>query len=51
MVTSLERFLPEMDRVVPQAPLLALITPHCPTAARCRRPSPVETMLLVCLLQ
>ena len=27
-VTSRERFLTEMDRVIPWAPLLALIAPH-----------------------
>ena len=41
IVTSRERFLTEMDGVIPWAPLLALIVPHYPTrpvavAVRCR---------------
>jgi len=36
-----------MDRVIPWAPLLALITPHYPKAGRGRRPLPLETMLRV----
>ena len=43
-VTSRERFLAEMDRVIPWAPLLALIAPHYPKDGRGRRPLPLETM-------
>ena len=50
-VTSRERFLTEMDRVIPWAPLLALIAPHYPTAGRGRRPLPLKTMLRVYFLQ
>lgn len=50
-VTSRERFLTEMDAVIPWAPLLALIVPHYPTAGRGRRPLPLETMLRVYFLQ
>ncbi len=50
-VTSRERFLTEMDRVIPWAPLLALIAPHYPKAGRGRRPLPLETMLRVYFLQ
>ena len=50
-VTSRERFLTEMDRVIPWAALLQLIRPHYPTAGRGRRPLPVETMLRVYFLQ
>ena len=50
-VTSRERFLTEMDAVIPWAPLLALIVPHYPTDGRGRRPLPLETMLRVYFLQ
>ena len=50
-VTSRERFLTEMDRVIPWTPLLAVIRPHYPTAGRGRRPLPLETMLRVYFLQ
>ena len=40
-----------MDRVIPWAPLLALIAPHHPTAGRGRRPMPLETMLRMYFLQ
>jgi transposase, IS5 family len=50
-VTSRERFLSEMDRVIPWAPLLALIAPHYPKAGNGRRPLPLETMLRVYFLQ
>ena len=50
-VTSRERFLTEMDRVIPWAPLLALIVPHYPLAGCGRRPLPLETMPRVYFLQ
>ena len=50
-VTSRERFLSEMERVIPWTPLLALIAPHYPTAGNGRRPLPLETMLRVYFLQ
>ena len=50
-VTRRERFLAEMDAVIPWTRLLALVTPHYATAGRGRRPLPVETMLRVYCLQ
>jgi len=50
-VTRRERFLREMDAVIPWAQLLALVAPHYATAGRGRRPLPLETMLRVYFLQ
>ena len=50
-VTSRERFLTELDAVIPWAPLLALIGPYNPTAGRDRRPLPLATMLRAYFLQ
>ncbi|WP_411279665.1 hypothetical protein [Gemmatimonas sp.] len=50
-VTRRERFLQEMDAVIPWATLLALMAPHYPTAGRRRRPMPLATMLRVYFLQ
>lgn len=50
-VTRRERFLAEMDAVIPWGTLSALIAPHYPTAGRGRRPMPLETMLRVYFLQ
>jgi len=52
-VTRRERFLAEMNRVIPWADLRALIAPHYPIAARGpgRRPMPLETMLRIYFLQ
>jgi IS5 family transposase len=50
-VTRRERFLREMDAVIPWPRLLTLITPHYPIAGRGRRPLPLETMLRVYFLQ
>ena len=50
-VTRRERFLGEMDAVIPWATLLALIVPHYAVAGRGRRPLPLETMLRVYFLQ
>jgi IS5 family transposase len=50
-VTRRERFLAEMDAVVPWAALVALIAPHYPKAGRGRQPLGVEKMLRVYFLQ
>jgi IS5 family transposase len=50
-VTRRERFLREMDAVIPWGDLVALITPVYPTAGRGRPPLPLETMLRVHCLQ
>ena len=50
-VTRRERFLSEMDAVIPWATLLALVVPHYAVVGRGRRPLPVETMLRVYFLQ
>lgn len=44
-VTRRERFLAEMDAVIPWARLLALIAPHYPKAGRGRQPLGLEKML------
>jgi len=50
-VTRRERFLTEMDAVIPWARLLALVTPFYAVAGRGRRPLPLEPMLRVYFLQ
>jgi len=50
-VTRRERFLAEMNVVIPWAELVAVITPHYPTAGRGRPPMPLETMLRIYFLQ
>jgi IS5 family transposase len=50
-VTKRERFLAEMNAVVPWAPLLGLIAPHYPTRGRGRPPMPLERMLRIYFLQ
>ena len=50
-VTRRERFLQEMDRVIPWGTRLAIILPHYVKAGRGRRPLPLETMLRVYFLQ
>ncbi len=50
-VTRRERFLGEMDAVIPWATLLALVGPHYAVAGRGRRPLPLATMLRVYFLQ
>lgn len=50
-VTRRERFLAEMNAVIPWAPLLALIEPYYPKAGRGRRPVGLETMLRVYFVQ
>lgn len=49
--TRRERFLGEMEQVVPWSGLVALIEPHYPKAGGGRRPYPLETMLRIHLLQ
>ena len=50
--TRRERFLGEMDKVVPWAALLALIEPSYPTSGRRGRPPmPVSTMLRIHFMQ
>ena len=50
-ITRRERFLGEMDAVIPWVDLLALILPYYAVAGRGRRPLPLETMLRVYFLQ
>jgi IS5 family transposase len=49
--TKRERFLTEMDAVIPWTALLALIAPHYPKAGRGRQPLPMEVLLRVYFLQ
>lgn len=48
-VTRKERFLEEMDRIIPWSRLLACVEPYYPKArqGRGRRPVPLETMLRI----
>jgi IS5 family transposase len=50
-VTRREKFLAEMERVVPWARLVAVIVPHYPTGQRGRPPIGVERMLRIYFLQ
>ena len=50
-VTRRERFLAEMDAVIPWAQLVALIEPHYPKAGRGRQPLGIEKMLRIYFLQ
>jgi IS5 family transposase len=50
-VTKRERFLAEMDAVIPWERLLALIEPHYPRAGQGRQPIGLERMLRVYFLQ
>jgi IS5 family transposase len=49
--TKRERFLAEMDAVVPWALWIALIEPYYPKARNGRRPYPLEVMLRIYFLQ
>ncbi len=49
--TRKREFLDEMNRVVPWAGLVELVTPHAPAGRRGRRPFPVETMLRTHFMQ
>ena len=50
-VTRRERFLAEMDAVIPWARLIALIEPHYPKAGKGRQPLGLEKMLRIYFLQ
>jgi IS5 family transposase len=50
-VTRRERFLAEMDAVIPWPRLLALIEPHYPKAGAGRQPHPLERMLRIHFMQ
>ena len=50
-VTRRERFLAEMNAVIPWKELVALIAPQYPTPGRGRTPMPIETMLRIYFLQ
>lgn len=50
-VTRRERFLAEMNAVIPWADLVALIAPHYPKRTGGRPPMPLETMLRIYFLQ
>jgi IS5 family transposase len=50
-LTRRERFLTEMDQVVPWTRLLKLIAPRYPKAGNGRAPMPLETMLRIYFLQ
>src|SRR6266851_10267677 len=50
-VTRREKFLCEMEQVVPWARLLALIEPHYPKGERGRPPIGIERMLRIYFLQ
>lgn len=50
-VTRRERFLAEMDTVIPWPRLLALIEPHYPKAGAGRQPHPLERMLRIHFMQ
>ena len=49
--TKRERFLSEMDAVVPWATLVGLIEPHYAKAGKGRRPYPLDVMLRIYFLQ
>ncbi|MFN4341430.1 MAG: IS5 family transposase [Azonexus sp.] len=49
--TKRERFLEEMETVVPWLALVALIEPHYPKAGKGRRPRGLETMLRIYFMQ
>jgi transposase, IS5 family len=50
-ITRRERFLAEMDRVIPWERLVALIEPHYKNCGRGRRPMDLATMLRIYFLQ
>lgn len=49
--TRKQQFLAEMEQVIPWADWLSKIAPHYPVAGRGRRPTSLETMLRIHLLQ
>ena len=50
-VTRRERFLREMDAVIPWPRLVSLIEPHYPKAGAGRHPHPLERMLRIYFMQ
>jgi len=50
-VTRRERFLAEMDAVIPWSGLLSLIEPHYPKAGNGTQPMPMERMLRIYFMQ
>lgn len=50
-VTRRERFLAEMDAVIPWSRLVALIEPHYPKAGNGTQPKPLEQMLRIYFMQ
>ena len=50
-ITRRERFLAEMDTVIPWSRLLALIEPHYPKAGNGTQPKPMEQMLRIYFMQ
>jgi transposase, IS5 family len=50
-VTRRERFLAEMDAVIPWSRLLGLIEPHYPKAGNGTQPKPLEQMLRIYFMQ
>jgi len=50
-VTRRERFLAEMDQVIPWASILSLIEPHYPKAGNGTQPMPMERMLRIYFMQ
>ena len=50
-VTRRERFLAEMDAVIPWPHLLRLIEPHYPKAGNGTQPMPMERMLRIYFMQ
>jgi IS5 family transposase len=50
-VTRRERFLAEMDAVIPWEPILALIEAHYPKAGNGTQPMPMERMLRIYFMQ
>jgi IS5 family transposase len=50
-VTRREKFLAEMDAVIPWEPILALIEPHYPKAGNGTQPMPMERMLRIYFMQ
>ncbi len=49
--TKRDKFLSEMDRVVPWDKMLGLIEPHYPKAGNGRRPMPLERMVRIYFVQ
>jgi hypothetical protein len=50
-ITRRERFLAEMDAVIPWSRLLTLIEPHYPKAGNGTQPKPMEQMLRIYFMQ